>query len=259
MARPIAMEQTNKEKRRKKIVYITSVIGTVSSVIPYTTGGFIRYFRGQEYERVANAIINWGHGTLIISAAAAAAAFANMALGHFIRSKHSKDLSESKTLESNVESESKVEKGKTDLERRAEGYIKAEKVIDKYNGARKGVDIKWKGENYGGLIQEIVLVPEYSRDILFLWKTNYPTDKKFLEFYEVVKKVNEEKKLGLERECLVADDNLNLDGWEHFVKRVENRLVPLNEEERVYVENNMDRINEILLNYPLKGTLNKST
>ncbi len=254
MVDPITTEQTKKEKRRKRIIYIVSAIGAVSSVVPYTTGGFIRYFRGQEYKEIANAIIGCGHGTLIMSAITA---FANMTFGRVVHSKSSGDLSGSKTFESNVESKSKVEKEKTDLENRAEQFIRAERIVDGYNLKRKCVELEWKGENYGGFIQEIA--PEYSRDIVYLWKTNEPTDKKFLEFYKVVKRINEERKLGLERECLIADVNLNLNGWRHFVKKVENRLVALNEEERSYVENNMDGINKILLNYPLKGTPDEST
>jgi len=52
---------------------------------------------------------------------------------------------------------------------------------------------------------------------------------------------------------------LDLKGWEHFVKRDGNRLIALNEEERVYVESHKNEIDRRLLNYPLKGTLDEST
>ena len=255
MVSPIA-EQTKKEKRQKRIIY-SGAIGVFSSAIPYATGGFIRYFRSQKYGEIADIIIDCGHATLIISAAAVATAFTNMALGHFSHPKHLEELSETKTLESKIESESKVEKEKINLEEKVEQFIKAERIVDWYNKTRKSIDIEWKGKNYGGFIQEIV--PEYSRDIVFLWKTNYPTDKKFLEFYEVVKKINEERKLGLERKTYFADDNLNLDGWRHFVKREGNKLISLNEEEKVYVENHKNEIDRILLNHPLKGTVKESS
>lgn len=95
-------------------------------------------------------------------------------------------------------------------------------------------NIYWKNDFYIGAIQEIV--PEFSKEIVLLSKSSmhYPE-----ELAQVL------RKLDPRRIELFADDNLDLDGRQHVVRRIDDKIVHMTAEQTMFMTNYPMKIFEI--------------
>lgn len=94
--------------------------------------------------------------------------------------------------------------------------------------------ITWKNDVYVGHIQEIV--PEFSKEIVALSKPTYPLQKELIE---------EIRKFDRDRIELCADNDLDLEGRQHILRRLDNRLTHMNCQQTEYMIENPLMINEI--------------
>ncbi len=84
--------------------------------------------------------------------------------------------------------------------------------------------VKWRNGVYFGHLQEIA--PEYSREIVHLSKTSNPLQEGLAEAI---------KKLDSERSEFYADESLDLEGRQHILRRLENRLLKMTPEQTKYM------------------------
>jgi len=105
------------------------------------------------------------------------------------------------------------------------------------------VMVKWRGENYLGQIKRIV--PEFSEEIVFLKKSFYPRG----DFEEVVKETEDVIQL-------YADDTLDLDGRYHILRKRNEELSTLSDEQKNYMnkDNNMSRVYELMIEDEVLGS-----
>lgn len=94
--------------------------------------------------------------------------------------------------------------------------------------------ITWKNDIYIGHIQEIV--PEFSKEVVVLSKSSNPLQKELIE---------EIRKLDKERIELYVDDNLDLEGRQHIIRRLDNRLTYMTRQQTEYMIENPLLVNEI--------------
>lgn len=83
-------------------------------------------------------------------------------------------------------------------------------------------------------MQEIV--PGFSKEIVLLSKSSSPLNKKLIDAI---------KKLDKERLELYAGDILDLEGRQHILKRLDNKLVYMTEEQTKYMTEHLPNIVEI--------------
>lgn len=123
----------------------------------------------------------------------------------------------------------------TDWEKAAIYILEQEKVMNAFNCPESvGVVIKWKDDIYIGSIQEIV--PEFSKEIILLSKS---TNKLPDDLVKAIRKLDEKR---LE---LYADESLDLDGRQHILRRVENRLILMDSQQTEYMMKNLPKVCEI--------------
>lgn len=92
-----------------------------------------------------------------------------------------------------------------------------------FNGAILG----WRGDSYVGSIQ--IAYPDYSKEVVFLNKSTKPVPQSLLdEIRKIDGKVYE----------LVADDSVDLDGRDHILRMVGDRLTRMTPEQSLYAVNN---------------------
>lgn len=96
------------------------------------------------------------------------------------------------------------------------------------------VTVYWKGRVYVGGLQEIF--PEYSKEIVLLSKGSAPADPRMIN---ALNKVNENR---LE---VTADNDLDLTGRQHVLRRLNERLTKMTPEQTQYTEKNMPNICEL--------------
>ena len=127
------------------------------------------------------------------------------------------------------------EKENINWEEIAKNLLEQEKLVKQYNNPEPiSVIIIWKGNNYIGSIQEIV--PGFSKEIVLLSKSSSPLNKKLIDAI---------KKLDKERLELYAGDILDLEGRQHVLKRLDNKLVYMTEKQTKYMTEHLPNIVEI--------------
>lgn len=123
----------------------------------------------------------------------------------------------------------------TNWEEIAREILEKEKLLKSCNyPAPISILVKWKNNTYIGSIQKIV--PEFSKEIVLLSKSTYKLP------YELVSAI---RKLDNDRLELYADDSLDLDGRQHVLRIVENRLVLMDHQQTEYIMRNLPNICEI--------------
>lgn len=121
------------------------------------------------------------------------------------------------------------------LEDVAKSILRQEELLKPANYPKStGAIIEWKDDMYIGSIQEIV--PDFSKEIVVLSKSSSPLPNDLISAI---------KKLDRKRLELCADDSLDLDGRQHILRRVENRLVHMTQEQTIYVMKHLPTIHEI--------------
>ncbi len=117
----------------------------------------------------------------------------------------------------------------------AKDLLEQERLVRQYNYPKPiGTIIMWKSNNYIGSIQEIV--PRFSKDIVLLSKSSSPLRQ------ELVSAI---KKLDKERLELYVDDTIDLEGRQHVLRRLDNKLVYMTTEQTKYMMENLPNIVEI--------------
>lgn len=117
----------------------------------------------------------------------------------------------------------------------ARKILDMEKKLKAYNYPEPtGVLVSWKGYTYIGIIQ--VIVPEFSKEIVFLSKSSSPIVDKLAG---VIRNINK----GISE--LIADDYLDLTGRYHILRRLENRLIKMTTEQDIYMVNHTITIKEV--------------
>lgn len=94
--------------------------------------------------------------------------------------------------------------------------------------------VKWRDNIYFGSLQNIAL--EYSSEIFYLSKTSKSLSKNFL---------NTLKKLRPEIQIIEADNDLDLEGRGHCLRKIKNQLSRLTSEQTNYILNHPPRVFEI--------------
>jgi len=94
--------------------------------------------------------------------------------------------------------------------------------------------LKWRKEQYFGSVQETY--PEYSKEIVYLSKTSNPIHS---ELADCIRKIEPSV---LE---IVADDELDLEGRGHVLRRLENKLTQMTPEQTKYAIKNPLNITEL--------------
>jgi Ribonuclease G/E len=120
-------------------------------------------------------------------------------------------------------------------EKIAKDILKQEEVLKACNyPAPTPVLVTWKDGIYIGSIQDVA--PGFSDEIVVLSKSTYklPSDL-----------VNAIRRSDKERLELVAEDNLGLDGRQHVLRRLGNRLVYMTSEQTEHMVKNLPDIYEI--------------
>lgn len=117
----------------------------------------------------------------------------------------------------------------------AKSLLQQEELLKSVNYPKPiSILVEWKDNVYIGSIQEIV--PESSKEIVVLSKSSSPLPNDL---------VNAIRKLDKERLELYADDSLDLDGRQHILRRLEDRLVHMMQEQTIYMMKHMPTIHEI--------------
>lgn len=107
----------------------------------------------------------------------------------------------------------------------ARSILEQEKLLRSSNYPEPiGVIVKWDDIPYIGSIQEIV--PEFSKEIVLLSKSQYVLPDKLMDA------IRELDKGRLE---LVVDSSLDLIGRQHILRRLDNRLTNMTEEQTKYM------------------------
>lgn len=121
------------------------------------------------------------------------------------------------------------------LEDIAKNILEKEKILKACNyPAPIHVLITWKDCVYIGSIQDVV--PEFSDEIVLLSKSSYKLPDNL---------VNAIRKLDDKRLELGADESLDLNGRQHVLRRVENRLVFMTSEQTEHIVEHLPNIHEI--------------
>jgi hypothetical protein len=97
-----------------------------------------------------------------------------------------------------------------------------------------GIFLMWRNGRYFGALIEAA--PDYSHEIAYLSKTSKPIPQ---DLYFAVKRLDSDR---LEA---IADNELDLEGRHHFLRRVENRLTILTPEQLQYIKDHPEDIVEI--------------
>jgi len=127
------------------------------------------------------------------------------------------------------------EKENINWEEIAKNLLEQEKLVKQYNNPEPiSVIIIWKGNNYIGSIQEIV--PGFSKEIVLLSKSSSPLNKKLIDAI---------KKLDKERLELHTGDTIDLEGRQHVLRRLDDKLVYMTEEQTIYMTGHLPNIVEI--------------
>jgi hypothetical protein len=117
----------------------------------------------------------------------------------------------------------------------AKEILEKEKILKICNHpAPISVLITWKKNFYIGSIQEVA--SEFSDEIVLLSKSTYKLPD---ELVVALRKLDDER---LE---LDAEDNLDLEGRQHVLRRLENRLVYMTNEQTKYMIKHLPNICEI--------------
>ena len=121
------------------------------------------------------------------------------------------------------------------LEDVAKSILRQEELLKPANYPKStGVIIEWKDDTYIGSIQEIV--PDFSKEIVVLSKSSSHLPNNLIDAI---------KKLDRKRLELYADNSLDLDGRQHILRRLENRLVHMTQEQTIYMMKHVPTIHEI--------------
>lgn len=107
------------------------------------------------------------------------------------------------------------------------------KKLETNNPHSTPLNVYWKGRVYVGSIQEIF--PEYSKEIVLLSKGSYPAD------HNMINALNRVHKERLE---VTADNELDLTGRQHVLRRLKTKLTRMTSEQTKYAEKNMPNIRE---------------
>lgn len=91
-------------------------------------------------------------------------------------------------------------------------------------------NIYWKNDFYIGAVQDIV--PEFSKEIVLLSKSSNHYPKELAQTL---------RRLDSGRIELFADDNLDLEGRQHVVRRIDDKIVHMTAEQTIF-----------MVNYPMK-------
>lgn len=94
--------------------------------------------------------------------------------------------------------------------------------------------VEWMAGIYIGWVQEIA--PEYSKEIVLLSKNSNPLNSDFLSAI---------RKLDPNRIYLIADDSINLDGTQHLLRRLQNKLTYMTPEQTKYMSEHLPKIYEV--------------
>lgn len=94
--------------------------------------------------------------------------------------------------------------------------------------------VLWKEKNYIATFQEIA--PDFSKEIILLAKSTNPLK---------IELINAIKKLDKGRFELYADDNIDLEGRQHILRRVGNKIMYLTPSQTLYMIDQPVNIEEI--------------
>lgn len=120
-------------------------------------------------------------------------------------------------------------------EEMAKYLLEQEKRLKPFNyPTPTSVLVTWNGAVYIGSIQEVA--PEFSDEIVLLSKSSCGLHSDL---------VNMIRKLDKDRLELLADNSLDLNGRKRILRRLGNRLLPMNSEQKKYMAENMPKIIEI--------------
>lgn len=120
-------------------------------------------------------------------------------------------------------------------EEMAKGIMKKEEMTNIFTRPKPtSANIYWKNDFYIGAIQEIV--PEFSKEIVLLSKSSmhYPE--------ELARAL---RRLDPGRIELFTDDNLDLEGRQHVVRRIDDKIVHMTTEQTMFMMNYPMEIFEI--------------
>lgn len=118
-----------------------------------------------------------------------------------------------------------MDANETKWEDMARSILEQEKLLRSCNYPEPiGVIVKWDDISYIGSIQEIV--PELSKEIVLLSKSQYVLPDKLM---------NAIRELDKGRLELVVDSSLDLIGRQHILRRLDNRLTNMTEEQTKYM------------------------
>lgn len=109
----------------------------------------------------------------------------------------------------------------------AEEILKKEKLTNMFTCPKSiSANIYWKNDFYIGSIQEIV--PEFSKEIVLLSKSSkhYPE-----ELAQTL------RRLDMKRPELFADENLDLEGRQHIVRRINDKLMYMTPDQTIFMTN----------------------
>ena len=93
--------------------------------------------------------------------------------------------------------------------------------------------IIWRGKTYIGSIQDVA--PEFSKEIILLSKTSYSLNEDVIDTMKIYVK----------KETLYADDILDLEGRQHFVRKVGNKITFMTKEQTEYMLANPPLVEEV--------------
>lgn len=107
----------------------------------------------------------------------------------------------------------------------AENLLKLEREKSRFTfPPAEGIILQWRNEFYFGSLQKIE--PEFSPEIVLLSKTTQPISRKLLEAI---------LKIQPKRPQLIADNDLDLEGRLHILRRVGERLIKCTPEQTRYL------------------------
>ena len=116
----------------------------------------------------------------------------------------------------------------------AKNFLELEKANSKYAQGQVGIILSWQESQYIGSLQEIL--PIYSKEIVLLSKSSKSVVPQF------TKAIRQLDKNRLE---VIADNNLDLSGRQHVLRRVENLLSAMTLDQTMYISKNLPTIYEL--------------
>ncbi len=109
------------------------------------------------------------------------------------------------------------------------------KEVEKHNKPKPlSILLEYRSDIYIGSLQEIS--PEYSREIVLLSKSTNPLKGNIVKAIE---------KLEPERPYFHADSSLDLEGRQHILRRLENKLIKMTPEQAKYITEHLPQVHEI--------------